>query len=452
METIKLSEIASACEGIADGECEVQNVCIDSRKVTKGCLFIAIAGENFDGHNFAAAAVRAGAAAVMCHRPVECGAPTVLVKNTAAALMHLAAHYRQKFNIPVVGLTGSVGKTTTKDMVHCVLSRKYKTLKSEGNHNNEIGMPLTVLELNSSHQAAIFEMGMYFFGEISELTRVARPDVGIITNIGVCHIENLGSQENILKAKLELIDGMTPGAPLLLNGDDKFLSSAVISGFQVDYYGIENPACRFRAEQVEQTENAMTFVVAFDGKKQPVTLPAPGMHHVYDALAAFAAGIVLGVAPEEAAAGLADYLPSGMRQHMVKINDVTVIEDCYNASPDSMKAALGILNDLKTDRKVAVLGDMNELGALSVQAHQSIGACAAECADMLFAVGEKAEGYVVGARQANMPQVEYFTSKEELLQRLENVIQPGDGVLFKASRGMKLEEVITNLYERWNRQ
>lgn len=452
METMKISEIALACDGIVQGECEVQSICIDSRKVTKGCLFIAIAGANFDGHDYAAAAVRSGAGAVMCHRPIECGVPTILVKNTATALMRLAGYYRQKFQIPVVGLTGSVGKTTTKDMVHCVLSRKYRTLKSEGNHNNEIGMPLTVLELDHTYQAAIFEMGMYFFGEISELTRVARPDVGIITNIGVSHIENLGSQENILKAKLEIIDGMKPGAPLLLNGDDKFLNSAVISGFQVDYYGIENPACRFRAGQIEQSEGSVSFVIYFDGKEQPVTLPTMGLHHVYDALAAFAAGIVLGVAPKEAAAGLADYLPSGMRQHLVRVNDVTVIEDCYNASPDSMRAALGILRDLKTDRKIAVLGDMNELGALSGQAHHDVGVYTAQCADVLFAVGEKAEGFVSGAQDAKLSQVEYFTSKEALAQRLEEVIQPGDGVLFKASRGMKLEEVITDLYERWNRQ
>lgn len=452
MEPMKLSEIALACDGIASGECEINSINIDSRRITPGCLFLAIAGENFDGHDYAAAAVRAGAKAVLCHRPVVCGAPAVLVKNTGTALMRLAAYYRRKFQIPVVGLTGSVGKTTTKDMVHCVLSRKYKTLKSEGNHNNEIGMPLTVLELDASYQAAIFEMGMYFPGEISELTRVARPDVGIITNIGVSHIENLGSQENILKAKLEIIDGMQPGSPLLLNGDDPYLSRAVIRGFRIDYYGIENPACRFRAVDIQQDDGVTHFRIVFDGKEQTVSLPAMGLHHVYDALAAFAAGIALGVSPEAAAAGLAEYLPSGMRQHIVRINGITVVEDCYNASPDSMKAALGILQNLKTDRKIAVLGDMNELGAFSQQAHRNVGALAAQSADMLFAIGDKAADYLKGAEDAGLRIKEHFQDKKQLADRLEEMVQPGDGILFKASRGMKLEEVITDLYERWNRK
>lgn len=450
MEPMKLSEIALACGGVADGECEVNSVCIDSRRVTPGCLFIAIAGENFDGHDYAQAAVRAGAAAVLCHKPVECGAPTALVKNTGTALMQLAAHYRKKFHIPVVGLTGSVGKTTTKDMVHCVLSQKYKTLKSEGNHNNEIGMPLTALELDDSYQAAIFEMGMYFPGEISELTRIARPDAGIITNIGVSHIENLGSQENILKAKLEIIDGMRPGSPLLLNGDDKYLSSAVIRGFKVSYYGIENPDCRFRAVNIEQSGEETRFTVCFDGKEQAVTLPTMGLHNVYDALAAFSVGIELGVTPEQAAAGLGGYIPSGMRQHIVQVNGVTVIEDCYNASPDSMRAALGILKNLKTARKIAVLGDMNELGAFSHQAHRGVGELAAESADILFAVGEKATDCVNGAADAGMKNLRHFESKKQLGEELAKTLRPGDGVLFKASRGMQLEEVITDLYERWN--
>lgn len=447
---MKLSEIAMACNGTASGECEINGICIDSRKVTPGCLFLAIAGENFDGHNYAQAAVNAGATAVMCHRRVECTAPTVLVRSTGTALMHLAAHYRKKFHIPVVGLTGSVGKTTTKDMVHCVLSQKYKTLKSEGNHNNEIGMPLTALELDSSYQAAIFEMGMYFPGEISDLTRIARPDVGIITNIGVSHIENLGSQENILKAKLEIIDGMCPDSPLLLNGDDKYLSSAVICGFRVSYYGIENPECRFRAVDIEQTEESTRFKILFDGKEQAVTLPTIGLHNVYDALAAFSAGIELGVTPEAAAAGLNNYVPSGMRQHIVQVNGITVIEDCYNAGPDSMKAALGILKSLKTERKIAVLGDMNELGLFSEQAHHGIGAVAAQSADMLFAVGEKAAGFVDGASDAGMTSLRHFDDKKALADELLKALRPGDGVLFKASRGMRLEEVITDLYERWN--
>lgn len=452
MEKIKVSEIAAAIGAYASGEAVIDEVCIDSRQVAPGCLFVAIAGENFDGHDFVDAAVKAGAAAIVSHKDIECAVPVIRVDNTSAALMKIAAFYRMKFpRLHAVGLTGSVGKTTTKDMVHCVLSQKYKTLKNEGNRNNEIGMPLTVLKLDSSYEAAVFEMGMYFFGEISALTRVARPDVGIITNIGVSHIENLGSQENILKAKLELIDGMRPGSPLLLNGDDKFLRSAIISGFAVDYYGIENKDCRFRAEDIRQGQTSTEFVICFDGQKQAVTLPAIGIHHVYDALAAFAAGIVSGVSPQAAADGLNHYMPSGMRQNVVNKNGVTVIEDCYNASPDSMRAALGVLADIPVKRRVAVLGDMNNLGGISQQAHEEIGKFAVEKADMLLAVGKKAQDYIKGAQSAGGTAV-YFEDKEELASYLAENLCEGDGVLFKASRGMKLEEVIMSLYERWNEQ
>ena len=431
-------------------------VCTDSRTLTPGCLFVAVEGENFDGHAFIRAAQEQGAAAVLCHKPVKADLPLILVKNTHTALLRLAAYYREKFDIPVVGLTGSVGKTTTKDMTACVLERKYHTLKTQGNFNNEIGLPLTVFQLDETTEAAVLEMGMSNFGEISRLSQAASPTLGIITKIGVSHMETLGSQEGILKAKLELLDGLRPGAPLLLNGDDPFLNQLSYANRPVLFFGVENDGCDFRAEAIEQGAQNTRFILRWQGKGYPVTLPTVGVHNVYDAAAAFGAGVTLGVEPEEAAAALSDYLPSGMRQRVVPCEGLTVIEDCYNASPDSVKASLKALAAMPCKgRRAAVLGDMLELGAVSEQAHLSCGRLAAESADLLFAYGPLAKGYAQGAREAGMQEVWEFdgqAGKSPLVQALLGALQDGDTVLFKASRGMKMEEAIAPLYERWKKQ
>ena len=451
MEKLGISEIAAACGGTANGSGDVFSICTDSRKIEKGCLFIAIEGEKFDGHDFAQKAIDSGAAAVMCHKDADCSGTVIKVDDTRKALLSLAGYYRSKFDIPVVAITGSVGKTTTKEMTHAVISKKYKTLKNIGNFNNEIGMPMTVFGLDGSFQAAVLEMGMSGFGEIYRLSSVAKPTIGIITNIGVSHMEKLGSQLNILKAKLEIVNGMKDGAPLVFNGDDMLLRSAETKGHPKIYFGIKSSDCRFKAESIEQHDSSTEFDIKFDGKVQHITIPTIGEHNVMNALAAFSAGILLGIEPAAAAEALSAYVPSGMRQRKHRIGGITVIEDCYNASPDSMKAALKTLASTKAERRIAVFADMLELGSISKQAHYDVGKLAAEHKiDMLFSYGNEAEYYIKGAKDGGLSACVNYPDKEDLTNALYDEIRQGDAVLFKASRGMKLEDVILSLYERWN--
>lgn len=452
MREVYLKEIAKACG--AELRCEnapITSVCTDSRKVTEGCLFVALGGENFDGNNFAAAATEKGAVAAVCSREAGCGDKTLLVGDTLKALSDIAAWYRREFKIPVVGLTGSVGKTTTKEMVHCVVSAGYNTLKNVGNLNNQIGMPMTVFGLDESYEAAVLEMGMADFGEIANLSRVAAPTIGILTNIGVSHMETLGSRENIRKAKLELLGGMEEAAPVIVNADDDMLSVADFGKHPVIWYGIESEKCDIRAEDIEIEGEKTIFTAIYKGKKQRVNLPAVGIHNVYNALAALAAGDLLGIDIEKGAAALENYEPSGMRQRVRKVEGVTVIEDCYNASPDSVRASLSALAAIPCEgRRIAVLGDMLELGSVSEEGHYNTGKIAAETgADMLFTFGERSAMTAKAAKENGLPEVKSFTDASLLTKELQSRIKPSDCVLFKASRGMKLEEIINALYEGW---
>ncbi|MCI8497349.1 MAG: UDP-N-acetylmuramoyl-tripeptide--D-alanyl-D-alanine ligase, partial [Clostridiales bacterium] len=358
---MSFKEAAEALGLDAAKEGSFSDVCIDSRKVTPGCLFAAIKGEHFDGNDFVQSAVNDGAAGLLVSRNAgEMGVPVLQVEDTVQGLMTLAAAYRNHFDIPVAGVTGSVGKTTTKEMIACVLSERYGTLKTEGNFNNEIGLPLTLFRMEEGTQAAVIEMGMSNFGEISRLSRCTRPTLAVITKIGVSHMETLGSQAGILKAKMEIIDGLKPGAPLLVNGDDPFLQNVQAQGHPVYRFGVENEQCDFIAENVQTEAFCTRFTLRRKGEEAlDVVLPAVGMHNVLNAAAAFGAGILLGVTPEEAVRGLSRYIPSGMRQRVVICDGITVIEDCYNASPDSMQASLSVLERFPhPGKRVAVLGDM----------------------------------------------------------------------------------------------
>ncbi len=443
MVELRLKEIAAALGSSCNEDKEVLSVCTDSRKITEGCLFIALVGERFDGHSFVAEALKRGAVAAVCSKPVEAEGEILLVENTGAALMQLAAYYRSLFSCPVVGVTGSVGKTTTKEMVFAVLSEKYNTLKNEGNLNNEIGLPTTVFRMDSSYEAAILEMGMSAFGEISRLSKVAQPSIGIITKIGVSHIEHLGSREGILKAKLEILDGLKNNAPLVVNGDDDLLSELELADRKLIKFGIENPACDYLARDIIQGEKETAFTVIFADKEITVTIPTVGRHNVYNALSAFAVGLELGVTPEQAARGLGNYITSGMRQRVRYHRGITVIEDCYNASPDSMRAAIEVLCSGSGKNKILVFGDMLELGSISAAAHREIGTLVAQKKiDRLYTLGEKAALAAESAREAGIAFAKSFESKQELANELKAQAQQGDAVLFKASRGMKLEEVI----------
>lgn len=443
-----VSETAAAVNGSFTAEGEYSCVSIDSRDIPAECMYIAIKGERFDGHDFIPSAIEHGAACIMSDRDIpDAPVPVIKVEDTRRGLIALAAYYRAKFDIPVVGVTGSVGKTTTKEMVAAVLRRKYSVLATEGNLNNDIGLPRMCLRLDESITAAVLEMGMSGFGEISLLTNVAKPSIGIITNIGVSHIEKLGSREGILKAKLEILEGMEKTAPLILNADDDMLMSVKDSiENPVITCAIENMKADCRAMNIVQTDEGMEFTLIYGEETLHVSIPAVGKHNVYNALVAFVCGKKLGLTSEQAVAGLKDYVPSGMRQKIVLKNEMTFIEDCYNASPDSIKAALGVLTTIKcTGWRIAVLGEMMELGSYGAEGHRICGECARKLGvDLLYVVGgENAQWYMKGAGEmVENGRAKFFETKEELAKALIDSLKPGDAVLFKASRSVKLEQVI----------
>lgn len=450
MESLTLSQIAGALNATYNIDTTINGVCIDTRKITPGCLFVCIKGNRFDAHDFVDEAIKLGAGAVMIDRNISVSAPFIRVDNTTDALLALGAYYRSLFNIPIVGLTGSVGKTTTKEFTHLVVSAKYRAIKTLGNLNNNIGLPQMLMQIDSSVEAAVIEMGMNHFGEISALAKAARPTVGVITNIGVSHIENLGSRDGILQAKLEITDGLQKGAPLILNGDDDKLSTVKNDDFRIYHYGINNGD--FIAKNIVENADSTTFGIHYYGRVQNVRIPTIGIHNVYNALAAFAVGYVLNVDPQDSAKALSRYVPSGMRQRVVKVGDIVSIEDCYNASPDSMRASLKTLHDTPGGKKIAVLADMLELGDYSRTAHSNVGKMVADNGiDYLLAYGKDAKYYVSEAVSGGCTNARLFDSKEELASRLSDIANPGDVVMFKGSRGMKLEEIINIVYKEWEK-
>ena len=462
MKKITIREIikATGAQMIALGDMEealnkeIWYVTQDSRETKEGVLFVARVGEVRDGHDFLPQCFANGVTACLSQKVVAPtnGAIVLLVPDTGKALLDLAAYYRNLFDIPVVAVTGSVGKTTTKDMIASVVSQKYDTVWTQGNYNNEVGVPLTIFRIEEHHQAAIIEMGMNHFGEISRLTRAVAPTVGLITNIGVSHIENLGSRAGILQAKLEILEGMAPDAPLIVNMDNDMLRTVKLGDRPLLTFAIDDQSADFTATDIAEQGSTTTFTVHHSTFTQPVTIPTVGIHNVYNALAAMAVGYVTGVNLAAAAAALANYVPAGMRQNLVQVGGVQVIEDCYNASPDSMRAALQTLGKLPVHRRYAVLGAMLELGDYAKEAHTQVGKMAAENGiDGVLAYGADAAYIVEAAKQAGLENARLFDTKEALAQSLALQVQPGDGVLFKGSRGMHLEDVMHTVYERWEK-
>jgi len=450
MEKLLLSEIAGCLNADCPKECEVTEISTDTRNLPQGCVFLAIKGERFDGHEYIEKAIETGAVAAVSEYQVgDC--PCVVTESTRMALLKIAEYYRQKFTPILVGITGSVGKTTTKEMISLVLSEKYNTLKTQGNLNNEIGLPKTLFNLSSEHKAAVIEMGMNHFGEIERLTNTAKPTMAVITNIGFSHVENLGSQEGILKAKLEILSGMKENAPLVTNGDDKLLAPLKSTLERPVYlYGIENENCDFRAVDISEEGNKTTFDIVWKDGRISAEIPTVGIHNVMNAAAAFAVGTLNGLTAQEIVSALKKYIPDGMRQNIVKKGDNTVIIDCYNASPDSMKASLSVLSGMKTEgRKIAVLGDMLELGKASEELHRLVGKYVSEYKpDMLYCYG-KESSYIYDEAKKNGIETYFFDkeSKETMASEIKESIKNGDVLLFKASRGMKLEEAIEKIFD-----
>ncbi|MBQ8823995.1 MAG: UDP-N-acetylmuramoyl-tripeptide--D-alanyl-D-alanine ligase, partial [Ruminococcus sp.] len=441
MEMLQLSEIAKALKCSSPVDAEITDICTDTRKLQAGCLFLALKGANFDGHNFVEKAIADGAvAAVTDHQVGKC--PCIIVKDTGLALLKIASYYRSKFNPILVGVTGSVGKTTTKEMIALVLSAQFETLKTQGNLNNEIGLPKTLLGLQPSHAAAVIEMGMSHFGEIHRLSCTTKPTIGVITNIGFSHIENLKTQEGILKAKLEILDGMQNDAPLVINGDDPMLAPLADKLERPVYtYGLNGHNMDVTAVDICEEDNTTRFIIqTLDGSRFSAMIPCVGIHNVMNALAAFCVGRIAGIEPEVICKALGNYETVGYRQNIEQYGPYTVIADCYNASPDSMNAALQVLKRIDTDgRRVAVLGDMLELGTLSQKLHSMVGEMAASSnADQIFCYGDAA---LAIARSASALGASVFHTDDviELCSAVRAYLRPGDVVLFKASRGMKLE-------------
>lgn len=448
MQELTFKQIADATGGTCSDFGKVTSVSTDTRTITDGALYIALKGENFDGHDFIGKAFENGAAAVLSERPTDLG-PCILTESTDKALLSLAAYYRTLFNTTVVGITGSVGKTTTKEMTACVLESKYKTLKTIGNLNNQIGLPMTLMRLEKEYEAAVIEMGMSAAGEISALSKTARPDLAIITNIGYSHIEFFGTRENILKAKLEILDGMESGAPLIINGDDELLSKyRDESGRPVVLYGIDNPEVQVRGVNISSGEGKTSFEIVYLGKSIKASIPAQGKHLVYDALSAFAAGILCNIPPEDCVKALEAYVPVGMRQHTVEKDGIKILVDCYNASPTSVEASLTVLSQMKAQgRKFAVIGDMLELGERSAELHGRIADFAKNLEiDGLLCFGEESKNIADRANSEGKIFARHFASRGELEEYLRKNIKSGDIVSVKGSRGMRLEEVIKSVW------
>ncbi|MDD3164367.1 MAG: UDP-N-acetylmuramoyl-tripeptide--D-alanyl-D-alanine ligase [Oscillospiraceae bacterium] len=452
---VTLKQIASWCGGAVSHEHEsivINGFTKDSRALIAGNMYIAIRGARVDGHDYIPQVMDSGAAAVLADHLLPPEIPAVVVKNTETALRAIASGYRATMHAKVLAITGSVGKTTTKEMLAAIMNKAFATGKTPANYNNNIGMPLSILNMDRNCQIAVLEMGMNHFGEMSELTHIARPNIAAIINIGTMHIENLHSRKGILKAKLEIVEGLQPGGVLVFNGDEPMLTD--LRGkypFRTLYFGITNKECDVIAENIAYSEDSTTFDVHGLGKSFKVKLPTEGMHNVYNALAAITMALESGAQPEHITAALQDFTNASMRLNTYERSGYTIIDDCYNAGPESTAVALGILGRKKTDgSRIAVLGDMLELGRRANAEHYRIGRIAAQNADLILAYGKTAERIVSGALTGGVSQrnVVFFDSQEEVVKTLLNRTQPGDVILFKGSRGVHMERVLAMFEEQ----
>lgn len=453
MQKMTVDDILKATGGeLLSGSRDVQinDITTDSRKIEEGVMFIPLIGEKFDGHEFIQAAFDMGASAVITQKDTELlvGKTIIKVDDTLKALGKIAGYYKMLHNVPTVAVTGSVGKTTTKDMIHAALSGKYNTLKTQGNFNNEIGLPLTILRLSEEHEAAVLEMGMNHFGEIERLADIGRPNVAVITNIGQSHIENLGSREGIFKAKMEITRRFNKDNTLIVNGDNDFLGKVKGMGeYKVVYYGITNPENDVFAKDIKDKGiSGIDFTAVLGKEEYKVTVPAAGEHNVYNALAAICVGREFNVPMESIIDGIQNFKLTAMRMAVEEHNGITIINDCYNASPDSIKAALKVLGTVKDKRRVAILGDVLEMGEYAPKAHYDLGREVYNNGiDLLITAGENMKQLAKGASDCGMKNIVTFDKTLEVCGYVRNEIKEGDAVLIKASHGMRFEEVYNEI-------
>ena len=457
METLTLRQLLEAVHGTLLGEFDdldatLVDVCTDSRNVTDGCLFLPLQGERFDGHGFINNALEGGAAGCLTARDRDSYLPGkfyVKVRNTQRALRDLAVYYKNLFSIPFVAVTGSVGKTTTKDMIAAVLSSKYKVLKTEGNFNNDIGLPLTVLRLDRTHEICVLEMGMDHAGEIDYLSEIVKPDVAVITNIGDAHIENLGSREAIFAAKCEVFPHLKPDGMAVLSGDDELLSTLRGKVEQQTAFVGAGEGMDYLAYDLEREDSHLKCMVRGPHYHFQANIPALGNHMIYPTLMAVAVADRFGLTHDQIVQGIRGFLPTKMRMNLIRCpGDIVILNDCYNANPQSMRAAAAVLGDAHDRRRVAVVGDMKELGANSQLFHHAVGGYFAEAGvDRLIAIGDLARHMAEGAQEAGLDNAAYYPTMEEAKNALRRELRPGVTILVKASRSMQFEKITEFLQE-----
>lgn len=445
-----VEEILNVCNGkllCGNKEDEVKDFVRDTREVKEGSTFIAIVGENFDGNNFANQAFENGANTCIVSKEIEKidGKNIILVENTVKAIQQIAAYKREKSNIPLVAVTGSVGKTSTKDLIASVLNQKFKVLKTKGNMNNDIGLPMTILNLEDE-EIMVIEMGMNHFGEISLLTSIAKPNLAVITNIGTAHIGNLGSRENILKAKLEILEGLQ-GNSIVINNDNDLLSkwNEEDKKYNKITYGIENDSI-YQAKEIKAYTDKSVYTLKSkdEGNGKEIIVPVGGEHFVLNSLCAIAVGRYFNMNYDEIIKGIANLDLTGKRMEIIKSNcGATIINDTYNANYDSMKAAIEYLKAVKDKRKIAVLGDMLELGEYSKSLHENVGKCI-DNIDILITVGKESE-YI--AEKASAKLIFKFDNNQDAINKIKELINKDDIILVKASNGMKFIDIINTIKE-----
>ena len=461
MKQMTLSNIAKACQGVYIGPKEKENIevnaiAIDSRQIGEGDLFIATKGERVDGHSFIGQVMEKGALCVISEKELSAkDFPTgmdicyIRVTDSFQAIKDIAAFYRKQLSIPVIGITGSVGKTSTKEMIAGVLSARYHVLKTAGNFNNEVGLPLTIFRIREEHEVAVLEMGISDFGEMSRLTAIAKPDICVITNIGQCHLENLGTRDGILKAKTEIFEGLSKDGDAILNGaDDKLITIKEVNGKSPLFFDCED--C-YVTDMVSKGIFGTDCVIHVDGEEIQAKIGVPGVHQVSNAMAAVRVAKLLHMTKDEIEKGIESVEAIGGRNHIMKTEDVTIIDDCYNANPVSMKAGLDLL-DLAIGRKVAVLGDMFELGENSAWLHREVGQYGAGTGcDMIICIGENAKSIYDGAKEKAAEignqklSVYHFSDKDAFLTLKNELLKKNDTILLKASHGMHFETMIDRL-------
>lgn len=445
-----IKEILEATQGVllsGDINDDVQGFTQDTRQIKAGDMYIPLVGEKSDGHLYIDDAFKLGASSIVTSQKVNYpGKNVILVEDTLQALTDMAAYLRMHRPVKVVGVTGSVGKTSTKDMIYSVVSTKYKTLKTLGNYNNHIGLPLTILR-HHDEEVMILEMGMNHLGEIQHLTQIAKPDIAAITNVGTAHIGELGSRENILKAKMEIVDGLAKDGILVINDDNDMLHTVDLKDHQLIRIGIHDSS-DIKAFDIDLQVEQSYFTLTYQGHDYRVDVPVSGMHFVYNALIAIAIGLSLDINIEDCICGVEQFELTKNRMDIIELKDgIKVIDGTYNANLDSMKSSIDVLSKYQT-RKIAVLADMLELGEYEQQLHREVGRYVVDHhIDELLCVGQASEYIVDEAKKCGMSEVYHFDTNEELIGYLEELLESQDVVLIKGSNGMKLKEVVLSLKE-----